>query len=150
MQGLRHRWAVLERRLAEAPFETPIALWFGVIGWVGIVTGQGITPATLEDTLPIWLVQAWTAGLAFGGTLTTMGKLRQRDRIEASGLVLLGYGATLYAVVLLVAAGIPGVTAAAAMFAVACGCGLRLRVLALSHRARSVAGTIRHRTESDT
>ncbi len=138
----------LERRLAEAPFETPIALWFGIIGWVGIVTGQGITPATLEDALPIWLVQAWTIGLALGGMLTVIGKLRQRDRLESSGLALLGYGTTLYAGVLVAAAGLAGLTAAAAMFAITFGCLIRLRVLTLSHRARGVAGTI-HRQQSE-
>lgn len=138
----RTRWAVLERRLAEAPFETPIAIWFGVIGWIGIVSGRGITPTTLEDALPLWLVQAWTVGLALGGTLTAIGKLRQRDRLESAGLALLGYGATLYGGVLAVAAGLGGVTAAAAMLAIAAGCAIRLRVLTLSHRARTVASNI--------
>lgn len=145
----RNRWARLERRLAEAPFETPIAIWFGFIGWIGVLSGRGITPASLEDALPIWLVQAWTIGLALGGTLTAAGKLRQRDRVESSGLVLLGYGATLYGATLIVAAGLNGVTAAAAMFAIAAGCAIRLRVLALSHRARSVAGTIAHHIEDE-
>lgn len=142
--NVRNVWAKAERRLAEAPFETPIAIWFGVIGWIGIATGQGITPATLEDALPIWLVQAWTVGIALGGTLTAFGKLRQRDRIESSGLVLLGYGVTLYGGVLVKVAGEAGITAAAAMFAIAAGCAIRLRVLALSHRARAVACTIRN------
>ncbi|MCW2543123.1 MAG: hypothetical protein JWM40_675 [Frankiales bacterium] len=143
----RNRWARLERRLAEAPFETPIAIWFGCIGWIGLISGRGITPASLQDTLPIWLVQAWTVGIALGGTLTALGKLRQRDRLESSGLVLLGYGVTLYGATLAVAAGLNGATAAAAMFAIAAGCAIRLRVLTLSHRARSVAGVIAHHTE---
>lgn len=128
---------------AESPFEIPVALYLGIIGFIGLASGNGITPKTIDAALPIWLVLAWTVGLAVGGVATVIGKIMQRGRIESSGLILLAYGASLYALVLGFAADWPtAATAVAAMMAIAIGCLIRLRVLALSRRALTVADSI--------
>lgn len=146
---LRTRWANLENRLAEAPFETPIAAWFAGIGWAALISGQGIVPATLADALPAWLVLAWTVGLALGGTLTVAGVLRRSYRQEQAGLAFLGYGVTLYGGVLVGVISGSVATAAAAMFAIAFGCLIRLRVLARAKSAGLLARDVLRRQEGD-
>jgi hypothetical protein len=116
----------VDRRWSEAPFEVPIALLLAVVGWVGVASGQGITPPSLEAALSIWLVQTWTLLLGLGGTLTACGKATGRERVEASGLVMLGWGLTLYGGTLLLTGGVGGVTAAGLCLAFAAGVGRRL------------------------
>jgi hypothetical protein len=135
-------WYRVERRIAEAPFETPIAVWFGIVGWLGVLNGEGFAPPSLEAALPILLVQAWTVGMALGGTLTAIGKMREHDRIEMGGLALLLWGVILYAGTVIVSVGTGGVTAAAAFFAIGLGAWIRLRVLRRRTKARKIAGDV--------
>lgn len=136
----REGWSRLQRRIAETPFEFPIAGALALNGFAGIVSGQGIVPRTIDLSLPLWLIQMWTIALTLGGVLTVLGRLTPYDRLESAGLALLGYGATLYALVLLFTGGFPATLLSAFTFlAVTAGCGVRMRVLATSRKARRVA-----------
>lgn len=139
----RARLRRLQRRFAETPFQLPVTIAYTLSGTVGLASGNGIVPHTIDRTLPFALVVVWTLYLALGGWLSVVGRLLQRERLEFSGLVLLGFGSGLYAVVLAVVGRWPSsITAAAAMAGVAAGCGIRLLVLNVSRKARTVAAQI--------
>lgn len=136
-------WAAeVDRRVDDAPFEVPITILFALVGWVGVLTGQGITPPSLEAALPLWLVQTWTVSFALGGSLAAHGKTAGSERTEAAGLVMLGWGLTLYGVVLIGSAGLAGVTSAVGILAIATGAALRLRKIRRDYRARVLAAAI--------
>lgn len=139
----------LETRVAEAPFEVPIAVWFGLIGWFGLLSGQGIVPPSLVDQLPMPLVQVWTFSMALGGSGAAYGKIRGHDRIESVSLAFLGWGTSLYAGALVVSVGLPGLTAAAAMLAISMSAALRLRHLHRQYKARKLAADILLRIQAD-
>lgn len=125
--------------MAEGPFEVTIATYLGFVGFVGLLSGDGIRPPSLAEAVPVWLVMAWTVGVAFGGLLAALGKITNKTRTESAGLVFLGYGTSFYAVALLFVAFPNSAYSAAAFLAIAVGCILRLRVLALARRAGRIA-----------
>jgi len=134
----------MQRRFAETPFEIPIAIYFGAFGIASLISGNGITPHTVDMALPWGLILAWTIGLAVGGVLCVIGRFAQHHRTEMAGLILLGYGASLYAAALLVVGPAASTAnAAAAMVAIATGCGIRLRILHKSQRTREIAHELR-------
>src|SRR5690348_8128603 len=94
----KHPPTRLWRALAESPW-LPITAYLGLVGVLGIASGAGVAPRSLDVTLPDWLVMAWTVGIAVGGLAATAGCLWSRTRVESAGLALLAYGAALYGAV---------------------------------------------------
>lgn len=119
--------------LVQSP-HLPIALYLGLLGFVAIL-GGGFVPDSLELTLPTWLVQTWTFGIAFGGVAGSVGLLAEHNRLEALGMVMMTYGASLYGVVVVVVAWPIGLATFTTCFAVASMCLIRLHILALARKA---------------
>lgn len=136
--------SALWRNLAEAPW-LPITAYLGLVGIIGIASGVGVAPRSIDATLPDWLVMAWTVGIAAGGIAATVGCLWSRTRVESAGMALLAYGAGLYGVVVAVAAWPHSLIIIAVSVAVLSMCAIRLRVLSLARRAQRRAGQIQRR-----
>lgn len=128
------------RRLLAVPY-WPVALYLGIIAWLGIGTG-GVAPPTMVHILPAWLVIMWSLSLAVGGTIAPLGILIGRNRLESSGLAMLAYGSALYGIVLTAEAWPRGGTFALVGFAIVAMCLIRLRVLRKGRVARHVAALV--------
>lgn len=131
----------LWRGLAEAPY-LPIAAYLALVGAAGLASGGGIAPSSVRDTLPHWLVLAWTLAVTAGGALATVGALVERTRVESAGLGFLAAGAVVYGLVVTLAAWPGGATVIAVSAAVLSMCLIRMRVLALARHAQEVATTL--------
>lgn len=126
------------QRLLERP-HLPVAMWLAVTGLAALLSG-GLVPASISLALPGWLVMMWTASIAFGGVLATVGCLASHTRTESIGLGMLVYGILLYGVILSVVAWPASFAVAMVCVALASMCGIRMRVLALSRRVEQRFG----------
>lgn len=123
-------------RTALANPHLPIPVYLAVIGIIGAISGRGIAPDTLVESLPFWLVHSWTLAIAIGGLFATGGCVTQRTRVESAGLALLLAGIGLYGAVIIPATSGAGVAAILALGSV---CGIRMLVLSRAREARQGA-----------
>lgn len=123
-------------RIALVNPHLPIPVYLAVIGIIGAVSGRGIAPASLEESLPFWLVHSWTLAVAVGGLLASAGCLTERTRVESAGLGLLLAGIGLYGAVIIPATSGAGI---AAVLALASVCAIRMFVLSRAREARQGA-----------
>jgi hypothetical protein len=130
------------RRLPAAmlgdPFEIFIAFLCFISG-VPLAIGN-VQPASIEESLPRYLAQAWGIGLVVGSGVVLLGahlahrelkntrdilSPRRGQEIERLGLLLLGYVAVIYAVAIILVGGIAGVVAASITFGFGLVCWLK-------------------------
>lgn len=125
-----------------APFQVPITAYFFLIGLTNILAGLGITPSSVTDTYPVWLIEAWAISTALGAGLSLLGRYLQAFRMESAGLGFLLSACAIYTTAVLWVNGINAVFAALAYVAIGTGCIVRMRVIARHHKAQKVAGQI--------
>lgn len=125
-----------------APFQVPITAYFFLIGVTNILAGLGVTPSSVTDTYPVWLILAWAVSTALGAGLALLGRYTQAFRMEAAGLGFLLSACGIYTTAVLWVNGINAVFAALAYVAIGTGCIVRMRVIARHHKAQKVAGQI--------
>lgn len=119
-----------ERRSSSLTAYVPLVCYLALIAVIGLLTGTGIAPDTLQVALPWWLVQIWTVSIAFGGISCTVGAASKATSLESAGLLLLAWGAFLYGSVIAVVGYPYSFGAAAVSAAVILTCVIRLRELA--------------------
>lgn len=124
---------------ATAPFEVPIVMYFAILGWWVLIAGYTATPGSIAATLPEWLILAWSACFAFGGTMALLGRYFQKFPVESSGLALLAAAFFTYAVAVSWVVGMNAVFASGAYLALLTGCLIRIRVIVLDRKAQRVA-----------
>lgn len=130
-------------RMSEtAPFQVPICAYFFIIAFVNMVTSLGLTPTSVDDTYPLWLVIPWALSTLIGSGLSLFGRYVEAFRMESSGLAFLLVACLIYIGAVIGINGINAAFAALAYVAIATGCGIRMRVIARHHKAQRVAGEI--------
>lgn len=125
-----------------APFQVPITAYFLLIGIINAMSGLGLTPRSVNDTYPTWLVIVWASTTALGAGLSLVGRYLQAFRMESSGLAFLLSACGIYIIAVLWVIGVNGIFAALAYVAIGTGCAVRMRVIARHHKAQKVAGEI--------
>lgn len=125
-----------------APFQVPITVYFLLVGIANLLSGAHITPNSVTDTYPSWLVISWAASTVLGSSLSLVGRYKQAFRMESSGLAFLLVACGIYIGAVLWVNGLTAVFAALAYVAIGLGCGIRMRVIARHHKAQKVAGVI--------
>lgn len=126
---------------APAPFEVSLAVFFALYGVLSLIFGGAILPGSLE--IWSWLIQTnWQASVGLGGVLTAVGRWKEADKVEQSGLVALGWGCFSYAVVLSFMGGAGAIVAIGLLVAFTAGAGIRWWVLHKGQVAQKVATII--------
>jgi hypothetical protein len=98
-----------------------------VLMLVGItILGGRIEPASVHASLPLWMVDAWAAGMFIGSVTTIVGLFLQVriPRVEWSGQVLLGTTLILYAIAIWAEVGLHRGGLAMAVFGALGGLGV--------------------------
>jgi hypothetical protein len=135
-------WAAV----AQSPFEIFIGGYLAVLGLYIITLLTNLAhvenQSQVLQTLPQIAIWNWAIALSLGGMATMVGRLFERFRLEAAGLGFLVYASAVYATTVLYVAGVAGIIAAGAYVMIATSCLARMRVLRLSRKAQSVAGSI--------
>lgn len=125
-----------------APFEVPVCAYFFIIAFVNLVTRLGLTPTSVDDTYPLWLVIPWAIATLAGSGLTLIGRYIEAFRMESSGMAFLLVACLIYIGAVIGINGVNAAFAALAYVAIATGCLIRMRVIARHHKAQRVAGEI--------
>lgn len=125
-----------------APFQVPITAYFFIVGLVNLLGSAHITPNSVTETYPTWLVVSWATSTVLGAGLSLFGRYKQAFRMESSGLAFLLVACGIYIAAVLWVNGVTAVFAALAYVAIATGCAVRMRVIARHHKAQKVAGEI--------
>lgn len=87
--------------------------------------GGAPEPRSVDVLLPGWMLFAWGVYLLLGGVLTITGLVIGRRQTEKAGLLLLAGSATVYALAVLVSAGLAGLFPAGITLAFAAAFGVR-------------------------
>lgn len=122
-----------------SPFEMFIAMYFALYGSISLIVSDIVTPPSVLTSLTLGLLIVWHVSLALGGACTAIGRMMEQERLELSGLAMIGFACGLYAGIL--AAG-PGLSASAAiglLVAILASCIARMRVIRRSIRAQELA-----------
>lgn len=125
-----------------APFQVPICAYFFILAFVNMVTRLGLTPSSVDDTYPLWLVIPWAVATLIGSGMSLFGRYVEAYRLESSGLAFLLVACLIYIGAVFGINGINAAFAALAYVAIGTGCGIRMRVIARHHKAQRVAGEI--------
>lgn len=125
-----------------APFQVPITAYFFLVGLTNLLVGFGITPNSVTQTYPAWLVVAWAGTTVLGSAISLIGRYREAFRMEASGLGFLLSACGIYIGAVLWVNGATAIFASLAYVAIATGCIIRMRVISRHHKAQRVAGGI--------
>jgi hypothetical protein len=125
-----------------APFQVPITAYFFILGLINLAAGMGLTPSSVDETYPAWLVIAWSASTLLGAGLSLLGRYRQAFRMESSGLAFLLSACGIYIGAVLWVNGVNALFASMAYVAIGTGCVIRMRVIARHHKAQQVAGAM--------
>lgn len=124
-----------------APFQVPICAYLMVVGTYNLLTGV-VTPASVDQTYPLWLIIAWSAAVSLGCSLSLIGRYIQAFRMESSGLAFLLSACGVYVGAVIWVSGVKGIFAALAYIAIGTGCIIRMLVIRKHHKAQKVAGQI--------
>lgn len=120
MSPHRREIHLIQRPTTLEPFKILIT-FMCVSGGIALVI-QGAAPATVEESLPDWIVFLWGADLLLGGVLVLVGSFTGSWFLERNGLALLGAAATVYGMVLVVQAWPAAVLVAAITLGFAAAC----------------------------
>lgn len=128
----------LDRMMSEMPFEVLIVflcLFSGLPMALGILP----SPGSLIRTLPTWGIRLWGATLSIGGFMAIIGLVMSHvDRrrrfiegmyIEGGGLLMIGAGALVFGLCILVAAGWPAAFSILIYGVMAASCFFRFRTV---------------------
>jgi hypothetical protein len=121
-------WSVIPDGVKETPHEIALSLILSMYGLLFLLFGAAVTPNTIDDALPYWLVFAWAACFAAGGPLTLLGRFRYALRLESSGLALQAAGLLIYGTVL-AQVGWSSLVSVAVVWSLAGGNGVRMWVI---------------------
>lgn len=124
-----------------APFQVPICAYFFLIGFYNLFTGV-VTPDSVDNTYPLWLIVAWSASVTFGCGLSLVGRYVEAFRMESSGLAFLLAACGIYIGAVIWFAGMKGFWSALAYIAIGTGCIIRMLVIRKHHKAQRVAAQI--------
>lgn len=102
MSQTRREIHLVERPTALEPWK--ILLTVLALSGGATLAIQGAAPATVEESLPDWVVFLWGCELIIGSLLILVGSFIGSWFLENNGLWLSGASALVYAMILLVAA----------------------------------------------
>lgn len=125
-----------------APFQVPICAYFFLVALVNLASNLGITPGSVDETYPTWLVITWASATALGAGLSLVGRYNEAFRMESAGLAFLLSACGIYITAVLWVTGFKGIFPALAYVAIGTGCAIRMRVIARHHKAQKLAGQI--------
>lgn len=125
-----------------APFQVTICAYFFLLAFVNLITNLGLTPASIDDTYPLWLIIPWGVATLVGSGLSLAGRYLEAFRVESSGLAFLLVACGIYIGAVFGINGVNAAFAALAYVAIGTGCLIRMRVIARHHKAQRVAGQI--------
>lgn len=134
--------------LGRHPFQTFLMV-LGLISSVTLILNR-TEPASLEATLPQWLVFLWAAMLVSGCSLALLGAYWPRSytaalTMERIGLDFTGIAGSIYGTGVIIFGGIPALLAAGIVLAFGAACLVRARDIALIfHTSSKIIG---HRHE---
>jgi hypothetical protein len=134
MAGRKTSWCGLVPRTQRAYLAShPLALWVSVgiafTGWLNLLFPEPAAESSTALVFPGWLLLMFNLSWAIGGSLSVIGLLRGKPRIEGIGMTLLASG--LFSLFLAILALSPDRALRSAVFIVtlAIGSGLRARHL---------------------
>lgn len=131
-------WVMTE----TAPFQVPITAYFMLFGVINLINSLGITPRSVDDSYPLWIVIPWAVFMFVGSTLSLVGRYFEKFRLESAGLGLLLSSCGLIVGAILWMAGWSGVLASGAFGAIGAGCIIRMIVIAKHHKAQRIAAVL--------
>lgn len=123
-------------------FEMPIALALGFYGLASLIFSDFITPPSVDETYTVWLIAVWHILMGFGGLGTFIGRLLEWERLEMSGLAMLGLSCVYYIAAALIVAHEAGLGVTSILLGILWACGTRMWVLRKSLKAREIARNV--------
>jgi hypothetical protein len=124
---------------AVSPFEMFIAVFFALYGLISFVISDLVTPPTVQGTVSFGLIIVWHIALALGGICAALGRMLEKERLELSGLAMIGFACGLYAGVLGVSAGWGSSAAVGLLISILGACIARMKVIRRSIQAQELA-----------